>query len=112
MTMELMLKMDIRKLPEPLSYRDSIMLIGSCFTEHIGNDLAKYKFNVLQNPNGILFGPDSVCKSLTSYIQEKQYKKGDLLRINEVWYSWQHHSRYSSIDESQALQSINSSQSE
>jgi len=110
--MDLMMKLDIRKLSEPIRYGDKIMLIGSCFTEHIGNDLAKYKFNVLQNPNGILFGPDSVCKSLLSYIPNKQYKKEELFRLNEVWYSWQHHSRFSAIDDKDALQLINASQND
>src|SRR5690348_10912301 len=102
--MELMLNMEIKKLTDPIRYQDRIMLTGSCFTEHIGNDLIKYKFKVMQNPNGILFGPDSVCKSLLSYIQKKQYSKDDLFRLNEVWYSWQHHSRFSSTDEMQALE--------
>ena len=53
------------------------MLIGSCFTEHIGNALEELKFSVLQNPNGILFDPDAVCKSLISYIENKQYTEAD-----------------------------------
>ena len=52
--------------------------MGSCFTEHIGNHLQDVKFNVLQNPNGILFDPLSVCRSLVSYIHNKQYTEDDL----------------------------------
>jgi hypothetical protein len=67
------------------------MLVGSCFTEHIGNALADLKFSVLQNPNGILFGPDAVCDSLLSYAEEKKYNLNDMFRLNEVWNSWNHH---------------------
>lgn len=108
--MELLLNIDLKKLSAPISYRDKILLIGSCFTEHIGNALGKLKFPVLQNPNGILFGPDSVCKSLLSYAANKKYSEADLFQLNEVWNSWQHHSRFSNMDKEDAVRMINESQ--
>lgn len=108
--MDFMVNIDIKKLPEPVGYKDKVLLIGSCFTEHIGNALEELKFSVLQNPNGILFDPASVCKSLTSYIQNRQYKEEDLFRLNEVWHSWQHHSRFSNTSAAEAIQVINESQ--
>jgi hypothetical protein len=68
------------------------------------------KFRVLQNPNGILFDPISVCNSLTSYIQNKQYTADDLVYQNEAWHSWQHHSRVYGIDKYEVLNNINQSQ--
>lgn len=108
--MQFQLPIDIKPLPEPISYRDSILLIGSCFTEHIGNMLSELKFNVLQNPNGILFGPDAVCKSLLSYKENTQYKEDDLFCLNETWNSWRHHSRFSHISREEAVKNINASQ--
>lgn len=108
--MDLMLNIDLKKLPEPITYQDKILLMGSCFTEHIGNALEELKFSVLQNPNGILFDPISVCRSLVSYIQNKKYLTTDLFQLNEVWHSWQHHSRFSNIDVQEAVRIINESQ--
>jgi hypothetical protein len=108
--MDLMLNIDIKKLPRPITYRDKILLIGSCFTEHIGNTLGEMKLSVLQNPHGILFDPASVCKSLISYIQNRKYEKSDLFQLNEVWNSWGHHSRFSNMDADKAIQQINASQ--
>lgn len=107
---DLLLHIDIRKMPDPITYRDKILLTGSCFTEHIGNALDKLKFSVLQNPNGILFGPDSVCKSLLSYVSNRQYTTSDLFQLNEIWNSWQHHSRFSHIGAGEAVNGINRSQ--
>jgi hypothetical protein len=68
------------------------------------------KFNVLQNPNGILFDPISVCNSLVSYVRNTQYKEEDLFYLNEAWHSWQHHSRFSHPDRAECLRAINDSQ--
>jgi GSCFA family len=108
--MDLLLNIELKKPAKQITYQDKIMLIGSCFTEHIGNVLGDLKFSVCQNPNGILFGPDSVCKSLLSYIQNKKYTVADLFQLNEIWNSWQHHSRFSNIDAAEAIQHINYSQ--
>ncbi len=103
---------NIKPLQPFITYEDKILLIGSCFTEHIGNYLMDVKFNVLQNPNGILFNPVSVCSSLISYVQNKQYKEEDLFNLNEMWHSWQHHSSFSNVDKHDCLRNINASQNE
>jgi len=108
--MEFMINIDLKKLSRPIKYGDKIMLTGSCFTEHIGNSLHAAKFEVLQNPNGILFDPVSVCRSLISYTDNKRYTEADLFQLNEVWNSWQHHSRFSNTDLAKAITIINASQ--
>lgn len=108
--MDFMLDINIKSPDILLEYGNNIMLMGSCFTEHIGNRLEELKFNTLQNPNGILFDPISVCKSLVSYIENKQYAASDLFCLNELWQSWQHHSRFSGMKREEVLQRINTSQ--
>jgi hypothetical protein len=108
--MNFQLPIQIPALPTPIGYRDNILLMGSCFTEHIGNKLQELKFNTLQNPHGILFDPYSVANSLVTYIQNRQYTDDDLIYLNELWQSWQHHSVFSNIDKEACLQNINASQ--
>lgn len=108
--MEFQLPIEIQALKKRLSYRDKILLIGSCFTEHIGNKLQELKFNVLQNPNGILFDPQSVASSLLSYISNRHYTTDDLFYLSEVWQSWHHHSMFSDTSQEACLRRINSSQ--
>lgn len=108
--MQHMLKLDIPKPGKLIAYTDKIMLTGSCFTEHISDRLVQHKFNVLSNPNGILFNPLSVADSINGYIDERVYTKADLFYLNELWNSWDHHTRFSDIDADAALRSINNSQ--
>jgi hypothetical protein len=105
--MEMLINIDLKKLEPPIRYEDRILLIGSCFTEHIGNSLAEMKFQVMQNPNGILFGPDSVCRALLSYVDNRKYSEKDLFCFQELYSSWQHHSRFSSTDPAESLKLIN-----
>jgi hypothetical protein len=108
--MDFMVNIDLKKPSRQISYEDRILLVGSCFTEHIGNSLQELKFSVLQNPNGILFDPHSVSRSLISYVQNKKYSEEDFFQLNDVWHSWQHHSRYSHTNLQEAVRIVNESQ--
>lgn len=108
--MDFMINIDLKKPSQQINYEDKILLIGSCFTEHIGNSLEELKFSVLQNPNGILFDAFSVSQSLASYIENKQYSEKDFFQLNEVWHSWKHHSRFSHTSLEEAVRIANASQ--
>lgn len=110
--MNLLLPFQVTPSPLKISYADKILFIGSCFTEEIGKQMKDLKFDVLQNPNGILYDPLSISAALTSYIDNKQFKEDDLFLLNELWHSWQHHSVFSGIDKEKVLQNINHSQQE
>jgi len=105
-----MLDVDIKSPSEKITYSDKIFIIGSCFTEHIGRRLEELKFPVVQNPNGILFDPLSVTKSLNSYVDLKRYEQKDLFYMNELWQSWNHHSLFSGMNAESVLLNINISQ--
>ncbi len=107
--MKFRFEFDIHPLQESIAHHHKLFLIGSCFTENIGEKLKKHKFNVLENPNGILFNPVSVAEAIINIIENKQYTQADLFNYNEGWHSWQHHSRFSGISADDALQKINSS---
>src|SRR6476661_2592867 len=98
------------KAAMPILHQHKILSIGSCFTEHIGNALKELKFDVLQNPSGILFDPVSVCNSLCAAIYNNGYGEADLFYRNELWHSWQHHSRFSGMDAHGVLKNINTAQ--
>ncbi len=99
----------IKKLQTPSTHHLKMMMMGSCFTENIGDLLRLSKFKVMDNPNGILFNPISVAESISQYIHKKQFSEADLFYLNETWHSWKHHSRFSGISVEESLQKINQS---
>lgn len=98
-------------IPKPflvkINHQHKLLLMGSCFTENIGDKLVAHKFSVLQNPNGILFNPVSVKEAVENYIAHKVIDENDLFYLNEAWHSWQHHSRFSGITKEDAFNKIN-----
>jgi hypothetical protein len=108
--MELRRELIIREYKEQLHLPDRVMLCGSCFTEHLGEKFNQFHFPVLQNPNGIIFNPVSISKSITSYISNKKYTPSDIFYTREWWTSWDHHTQFSHSDQEVLLQMINGAQ--
>ena len=108
--MDFHLEFTPRPFASKIKHSDQLFLAGSCFTEKIGQKLAAHKFRIIDNPNGILFNPISIAKSITSYIENKRYTEADLFYNNELWGSWEHHTRFSRVHAADCLQKINASQ--
>ncbi|MDP4186326.1 MAG: GSCFA domain-containing protein, partial [Bacteroidota bacterium] len=90
-----------------LDHSHQIMMIGSCFSENIGQILIQNKFPVDLNPFGILFNPTSIAQSLELLIEKKVFTEEDLFYHAGIWNSFAHHSRFSSVDKDIALDTIN-----
>ena len=108
--MKLQLSFAPQKLQPAIDHRHKILLVGSCFAESIGERLANLRFDVLQNPNGIMYDPLSVTNSIVSYIDRRQYTVADLTVANGLWHSWQHHGSFSGPEPVAVLKTINDSQ--
>jgi len=93
-----------------INHSQLLFLAGSCFTEQIGQKLTAHKFRTIENPHGILFNPVSISTAVLSYIQNKQYTEADLFYHNELWGSWEHHTRFSNLSKETCLHNINQSQ--
>ncbi|MEE1302455.1 MAG: GSCFA domain-containing protein [Bacteroidales bacterium] len=83
------------------------MLLGSCFTENIGNKLSINGFETLINPFGILYNPFSICSSLNRIINLKFLDSEDLVKVNEFWFSYEHHGVFRDEKCDNLLQTIN-----
>ncbi len=90
-----------------INYNSSILLLGSCFSENIGNQLNYFKFNSFQNPFGILFHPKAIEALITNAINEKVYSEKDIVYQNERWHCLDAHSNLSSSNKEELLTNLN-----
>jgi hypothetical protein len=107
--MEFRRELIIKPFDEKISIRDPIMLIGSCFSDNLGEKLKQNRFNVSINPNGIMFNPISITKALTSYITHHPYDHSQIFKTQEWWTSWDHHTRFSHADPDALITIMNNS---
>jgi hypothetical protein len=110
--MEFHLEFNPKPFQKKIQHPDRLLLMGSCFTEQIGQKLDYHHFKTLQNPHGILFNPFSIATALEEYMQLKQYTRDDLFFDQELYGSWQHHTRFSAPEQEVCLDMINRSQSD
>ncbi len=90
-----------------ISYTDKLILLGSCFSENIGNRLVDCKFKVDMNPFGILYNPLSIEKSIRRMLSATDYTSSDLIYHNDIYHSFDHHGSFSGVDSNQVLHQIN-----
>lgn len=99
-------------LQKKINLSNNIFLMGSCFSENIGQKLLENKFETLINPFGVIFNPLSVIQ-LLDWITED--KNGEVLMDNlekfyiqhdEVWYNYHLHSKIASQDRDELKQII------
>lgn len=94
--------------PFSLEHTHPIMLVGSCFTEHVGEKLKKAKFETLINPSGILYNPLSISTFLKRILEGKPYTEHDLREGNGLFFSYDHHGSFSGQERKVVLEGINS----
>ena len=90
-----------------LTHKDKILLIGSCFTDEIGDKFTCNGFEILKNPFGILYNPLSISVCLDSITNKRYLKEQDLVYSNEYYYAFNCHGDYRGKKKQECLEKIN-----
>lgn len=92
-----------------MHHSDSMMLVGSCFSDNIGNRLKDAMMQVEINPFGTLFNPLSIARAINMIIDGATVPGASLFMSNGMWSSFDFHSRFSMASKDAALQRMNDS---
>jgi hypothetical protein len=90
-----------------LNYEKQVIALGSCFTEHIGQRLVDRKFNAFVNPFGITFNPMSIFRQLQRSLEERSFKKSELIEHLGQFHHFDAHGSYSATDFKELLTILN-----
>ncbi|MCK4561973.1 MAG: GSCFA domain-containing protein [Flavobacteriaceae bacterium] len=100
-------KIKIPKEKKAIDYNSKIVLFGSCFTENIETHFNHFKFQNTSNSHGILFNPKSIETAIDDCVNKKEYNQHDLSYFDDVWLSFNHHTKFSSAYLAEILYQIN-----
>lgn len=92
-----------------MRHSDSMLLMGSCFSDNIGAKLKDAMVNVLVNPFGTIFNPLSIAGAIDKIIDNTTIAGSELFLAGGVWNCYHFHSRFSMANKDVALQRMNSS---
>ncbi len=90
-----------------IGYHDSIISIGSCFADNIGNYLHDTLFDIIPNPFGVMYNPISVLNTLHAIETGKEFQKESLIHSEGLYHSMDHHGCFSQPTADHTLSLIN-----
>lgn len=95
--MELTTRIDILQSAEKIRHGDTLLMLGSCFADEVGERLRRDQFDVVVNPFGTLYNPASICAHLLRCLSEREYDAAspEIVECEDGWHSWMHHSTFS-----------------
>jgi hypothetical protein len=105
--MKLQTQIPITASPYLLGYSSEIVLLGSCFANHIGSKLEYHKFRTTLNPFGILFHPKALSNLVERALNEEDYGEAELISNQEKWHSFEAHSDVSKNSKEELLHTLN-----
>lgn len=108
--MKLQTQVVVSKTPgKPISYQSKVLMMGSCFVEHIGDKLDFYHFQVLQNPFGIIFHPEAFFLIIERALSNQLFTIDDVFESDRgVWSSYYAHSNLNQLNPDALLDVLNS----
>jgi hypothetical protein len=90
-----------------ITYRNPVMLLGSCFSIYIGDLFKRGHMPVMINPTGTIYNPVSVGIALNSVAINRAYTIKDLYNNNGTWLSFDHYTNFSGTNPDKVVDGIN-----
>ena len=90
-----------------LHHSDSVVLLGSCFSDNIGAKMHGALINATVNPMGTLYNPMSIARGVQRLIECHPVAGQELFMQGGVWNSYDFHSRHSKPDKQVAIDHMN-----
>ncbi|MEX2595174.1 MAG: GSCFA domain-containing protein [Anditalea sp.] len=101
---------NIRPFETKITHKSKLFSMGSCFSTMIGEKLLERKFNVLNNPFGTIFNPNSLFRLLQQALSKSKLDPHLLLEHQQRFYHYGIHSSISAKQEVQLWERIEASQ--
>ena len=111
--MILQTEIKIQPLEQTVAYADSLLFLGSCFADEVGNLCKGLGFNAMVNPFGVLYNPASIAQSVKRLHSGASFAPNEVVKVGEGMYcTFSHNTAFWNLSESALLQQANESLAE
>lgn len=93
--------------PHRMAPADTVLCMGSCFAEAIGNRLRDHCFDVDINPFGAVYNPITAARSLHRLLSGRRYRSADMFEHDGLWRSFDHHTSFAAPSAARCVRGIN-----
>ena len=93
-----------------ISYKDKIMMLGSCFSDNIGSRLKNYGFDACVNPFGTLYNPASILSAVRRMLSAEAFRENDCVEIgagDSRTCSFHHHTSFARPSHEEFIENAN-----
>lgn len=98
--MKLQTIVEIQPSEWKIGYEDKILMLGSCFSDEMGEQMKQRFLNVTCNPFGTLYNPLSIAQAI------QMNEMPELIEHEGLWHSMAHHGSFSRINKEEAEQAV------
>lgn len=96
----------IPKYPFKMTYKKSILLMGSCFSNQMYQYFVNNCFSTL-SPFGTIYNPVSIANNIIKCLNAEDFTENDIIQHKEVFFSWYHSGKYYAKNEDLLINEIN-----
>lgn len=100
----------VGRAAKPLSLKDEIVLLGSCFVDNVAEKLKNAGFQITANPFGTIYNPASIAQAVELLDSQRLFTKADCVKMGagvEKICSFYHHSSFARKEEQEFLENAN-----
>ena len=97
---------DIKPSVWKIGYEDKILMLGSCFSDEIGEQMKQRNLSVTCNPFGTLYNPLSIAQAINSQFS---ILNSQLIEYDGLWHSMAHHGSFSRATKEEAEEAVRAS---
>lgn len=108
--LKLQTPVDCGKSRIQISYKDRILIIGSCFADNIGGKMSVLGFDVCVNPFGTLYNPQSIAGAIRRLRECMEFTPGDCEQMGSgagLICSFSHHTSFARKSREEFLENAN-----
>ena len=97
---------DTKPSERKIGYEDKILMLGSCFSDEIGEQMKQRNMSVTCNPFGTLYNPLSIAIAIcSSFVHCTSY----IVHHDGLWHSMMHHGSFSRPTREEAEEAVKAS---